>query len=67
MTDVMAYEKDYRADAAQGKTACWHSNHRVFADLLPGDRLWVVTSGGRVGHDDANAGYLVAVWPVAEA
>jgi len=66
MTDVMVYDKDYRTETAQGKTPCWHSNHRVFADLVPGDRLWVVTSGKRVGRRDANAGYLVAVWPVAQ-
>ena len=66
MTDVMVYDKDYRPETAQAKTPCWHSNHRVFGDLLPGDRLWVVTSGKRVGRQDGNAGYLVAVWPVAQ-
>ncbi len=66
MTDVMVYDKDYRPHVAQGKTPCWHSNHRVFGGLLPGDRLWVVTSGKRVGRQDGNAGYLVAVWPVAQ-
>ena len=66
MTDVMVYDKDYQPNTAQGQTPRWHSNHRVFADLLPGDRLWVITSGKRVGRDDANAGYLLAVWPVAQ-
>jgi hypothetical protein len=37
----------------------------MFSELLPGDRLWVVTSGKSLGHEDTSAGYLVAVWPVA--
>lgn len=44
----------------------WHSNHRIFGDLLPGDRLWVVTTGKCLGLEHATAGYLLAVWPVAE-
>ena len=51
---------------AQSKPPCWHSNHRVIAQLLPGDRLWVVTSGKQLGRKDESAGYLVAVWPVAQ-
>ncbi len=66
MTDVMVYDKDYRPDVAQGETPCWHSNHRVFTDLLPGDRLWVVTSAKNLGREDKSAGYLVAVWPVVQ-
>jgi hypothetical protein len=38
----------------------------MFGELLPGDRLWVVTSGKRAGREDTNSGYLVAVWPVAD-
>lgn len=66
MTDVLVYWKDYRPEKARGQSLRWHSNHRVFGDLLPGDRLWVVTSGKSLGRDDASAGYLVAVWPVAQ-
>ncbi len=44
----------------------WHSNHRVFGDRQPGDRLWVITSGKSLGLENASAGYLVAVWPVAQ-
>jgi hypothetical protein len=47
-------------------TLRWHSNHRVFRDLIPGDRLWVVTSGKSLGMDNESAGYVVAVWPVAQ-
>ena len=63
MTDVLVYDKDYRSEQAQGESLRWHSNHRVFADLVPGDRLWVVTSGKSLGRTDASAGYLVAVCP----
>ena len=63
--DVVVYDKAYRHKAAHSEHLCWHSNHRVFADLMPGDRLWVVTSGGALGREDKSAGYLVAMWPVA--
>ena len=66
MTDVMIYWKDYRADQAQRESLRWYSSHRVFNTLLPGDRLWVVTSGKSLARDDESAGYLVAVWPVAQ-
>jgi hypothetical protein len=65
MTDVLVYWKDYQPEKARSECLHWHSNHRVFGDLLPGDRLWVVTSGKSLGRDDQSAGYLVAVWPVA--
>lgn len=64
MTDVLVYDKDYRFHKAEGGCLKWHSNHRVFADLLPGDRLWVVTSGKSLGRNDESAGYLVAMWPI---
>ena len=66
MTDILVYWTDYRPEQFCGDTLRWHSNHRVFKALFPGDRLWVVTSGKRVGQDDASAGYLIAVWPVAQ-
>jgi hypothetical protein len=65
MTDVLVYWKTNQLETARDEYLHWHSNHRLFGDLLPGDRLWVVTSGKSLGRDDANAGYLVAVWPVA--
>jgi hypothetical protein len=65
MTDVLVYWKVYRSETARGECLQWHSNHWVFGDLLPGDRLWVVTSGKSLGRNEVSAGYLVAVWPVA--
>ena len=65
MTDVLAYWKTYQPETARGEYLYWHSNHRMFGTLLPGDRLWVVTSGKSLGRADESAGYLVAVWPVA--
>jgi hypothetical protein len=64
MTDVLVYDKDYRFQQAERDVLKWHSNHRVFADLLPGDRLWVITSGKSLGREDQSAGYLVAMWPI---
>ena len=64
--DVIVYDKAYRHKAAHSERLCWHSNHRLFVDLMPGDRLWVVTSGGALGREDKSAGYLVAMWPVAQ-
>ena len=66
MTDVLVYDKDYRFQKAKGGVLKWHSNHRVFADLLPGDRLWVITSGKSLGREDESAGYLVAMWPIQQ-
>jgi hypothetical protein len=66
MTDLLVYWPDYPINRAAGHACQWHSNHRVFADLLPGDRLWVITSGKSLGREDESAGYVVAVWPVAE-
>jgi hypothetical protein len=60
----MVYDKDRRSDEAQGRPPCWHSNHRLFADLRPGDRLWVITPGKSLGLTDQSAGYLVGMWPV---
>jgi hypothetical protein len=65
MTDVLVYEPEYGKSPANDGAPRWHSNHRIFSDLLPGDRLWVVTSGKCLGRPDPSAGYLVAMWPVA--
>ena len=66
MTNVLVYWPDYRMNSAKRETPQWHSNHRIFGDLLPGDRLWVVTSGKSLGLENESAAYLVAVWPVAQ-
>ena len=65
MTDVLVYRPDYRKSTAKGDALRWHSNHRVFGDLLPGDRLWVIAPGKSLGRPDQSAGYLVGMWPVA--
>jgi hypothetical protein len=66
MTDVLVYSPDYHKSAPKEDERRWHSNHRVFQGLLPGDRLWVVTSGKSLGLENESAGYVVAVWPVAQ-
>ena len=49
MTDVLVYSPEYRKDTMERHPLRWHSNHRVFGDLLPGDRLWVITPGKSLG------------------
>jgi hypothetical protein len=66
MTDVLVYWRDFRKNQAQGDALRWHSNARIFGELMPGDRLWLVTSGEALKHEAAQAGFLVAVWPVAQ-
>ena len=66
MTDVLIYWRDYRKNAA-GQYAGWHSNAHLLSKLLPGDRMWMVTSGKALQHEAEQAGFLVAVWQVAEA
>jgi len=66
MTDVLIYWRDYRKNAA-GQYAGWHSNSQLLSKLLPGDRMWMVTSGKALQHEAEQAGFLVAVWRVAEA
>jgi hypothetical protein len=66
MTDVLIYWRDYRKNAA-GQFAGWHSNSQLLGKLLPGDRMWMVTSGKALQHEAEQAGFLVAVWQVAEA
>ncbi len=66
MIDVMVYDKDYDPDQVLAESLCWHSNHRMFADLVPGDRLWIVTSGKALRRENETAGYLVAMWPVRQ-
>jgi hypothetical protein len=66
MTDVLVYWRDFRKNQAQGDALRWHSNARIFGELRPGDRLWLVTSGETLKHEAAQAGFLVAVWQVAQ-
>ena len=64
MTDVLVYSPEYSTDSMGEHPLRWHSNHRVIGDLLPGDRLWVVTPGKSLGRPDQSVGYLVGVWPI---
>ncbi|MBN1909336.1 MAG: hypothetical protein JW818_06330 [Pirellulales bacterium] len=66
MTNVLLYWRDYRKNVT-GDYAGWHSNSALLGRLQPGDRLWLVTSGKSLGHEAEQAGFLVAVWQVAEA
>ena len=66
MTDVMVYCKDHQPNAAANAIdpLHWHSNSATLSDLIAGDRLWVVTSGKSLNHEQERAGFLVAVWVV---
>jgi hypothetical protein len=66
MTDVLVYWRDFRKNQVQGDALRWHSNARIFGELRPGDRLWLVTSGQALKDEEAQAGFLVAVWQVAQ-
>jgi hypothetical protein len=66
MADVLIYWRDYRKNAT-GQYAGWHSNSQLLGRLLLGDRMWMVTSGKALQHEAEQAGFLVAVWQVAEA
>ena len=66
MNDVLVYWRDYRKNAT-GQYAGWHSNSHLLSKLLPGDRMWMVTSGKALQHEAEQAGFLVAVWQVGEA
>lgn len=66
MTDVLIYWRDYRKNVRDDRVHGWYSNAKLIADLLPGDRLWMVTSGKCLRQDAEQAGFLVAVWQVEQ-
>lgn len=70
MADVLTYWRDYRANWACQETGerafCWNSSAKCIAELLPGDRMWMVTSGKAVGCEAEQAAFLVGVWKVRE-
>lgn len=63
---MLVYWRDYRKNTKHGNALRWHSNARAFADLHPGDRVWLVTSGKAIKNEAEQAGFLVAVWQVAQ-
>ncbi len=79
MADVLIYWRDYAATWAypfSGDCAFfWHSSAKCVAELLPGDRMWMVTSGKGLREDaeqaclratHRQAAFLVGVWAVRE-
>ena len=64
MTDVPVYSPDYHKVLMKGYPLRWHSNDRGFGDLMPEDRLWVITSGKSFGRRDQSAGCPVGMRPV---
>lgn len=70
MTDVLIYWRDFRQNwvrqFAGERAFYWHSNAKLLGELLPGDRLWFVTSGKNLKQEAEQAGFLVAVWQVQE-
>jgi len=70
MSDVLVYWRDYAANWAEPVGAeqayYWHSSARCIAELLPGGRLWMVTSGRELRQDAQQAAFLVGVWAVRE-
>jgi len=68
MNNVLIYWRDYQENSAHrsGERAWhWHSSAKLLADLVPGDRLWMVTSGKALLREE-HQGFLVAVWQVKE-
>jgi hypothetical protein len=70
MADVLVYWRDYKQNwirqHAGERPWHWHSNSKVLGELLPGDRLWLVTSGENVQAEAKQAGFLVSIWKVKE-
>ncbi len=70
MTDVLIYWRDYRQNwvrqFAGERAYYWHSNAKLLGELMPGDRLWMVTSGKCLRQEAEQAGFLVAVWHVQQ-
>ena len=66
MTDVLIYWRDYRKNVRDDQVHGWYSNASLIGDLLPGDRLWMVTSGKCLRQKAEQAGFLVAVWQVQQ-
>ncbi len=77
MADVLIYWRDYAANRGRspgkasglpddGGVLVWHSSAKCIAELQPGDRMWMVTSGKGLRQDAEQAAFLVGVWAVRE-
>jgi len=77
MADVLIYWRDYAGNRAasvgagsawrnDGGVLFWHSSAKCMGELLPGDRMWMVTSGKGLRRDPEQAAFLVAVWVVRD-
>ncbi|MEZ6065581.1 MAG: ASCH domain-containing protein [Planctomycetaceae bacterium] len=70
MADLLIYWRDYHRNQGlreSGSVRSWHSNSPLLADLVPHDRLWLVTSGQMLGCEPRHAAFLVEVWSVVRA
>jgi hypothetical protein len=87
MPDLLIYWRDYAANRGtspgkvsglpdDGGVLVWHSSAKCIAELQPGDRMWMVTSGKGLredaeqaclrGETHRQAAFLVGVWAVRE-
>ena len=72
MADVLVYWRDYAANRGEASSLpddgvlVWHSSAKCIAELQPGDRMWMVTSGKGLREDAEQAAFLVGVWAVRE-
>lgn len=70
MSDVLIYWRDHAANWAYQFTGDrafhWHSSAKCIAELQPGDRMWMVTSGRELREEAEQAAFLVGVWAVRE-
>ena len=70
MADLLIYWRDYAANwayqFAEDRALYWHSSAKCIADLQPGDRMWMVTSGRELHQEAEQAAFLVGVWAVRE-
>lgn len=70
MADVLIYWRDYAANwayqFAEERAFYWHSSAKCVAELQPGDRMWMVTSGRELRQEAEQAAFLVGVWAVRD-
>ena len=67
---MLIYWRDYRKNWIEERAGeypyYWHTSAKKMAELEPGDKLWLVTSGKNIEHDTKQAGFLVGIWQVRE-